>query len=191
MIRINLLPARLAKRKESIRQQASVAGLSTVLLFIVLGLFYFSIVWKISDLNTAIATEEKNIATFDKEIGELQNIENEKKVILQKLSIVRQLEIDKRRHLKIVNDIANAVPEKVWIESLKESGQVVTIMGFAGGDDLVADFMKSLEKNLVSWKVELEVVNQVEKEKTKLAGFTIRLEAIPKVQVPASVKPKA
>lgn len=189
MIRINLLPVRLAKKKESIRQQASVAGMSIVLLFIVLGVFYFSITKRIAELNASISVEEKNIAQFDKEIGELKNVESEKKAILEKLNIVKQLEIDKRRHLKIFSDITAAMPEKLWIDSLKDSGQTVTLIGFAGADDIVADFMRQLEKTLVSWKVELEVINQVEKEKIKLAGFTIRLET-PKGPPPAA-KPKA
>ena len=47
----------------------------------------------------------------------------------------------------------------------------------AGVDDRVAFFRRQFKKTLFSWKVELEVINQVEKEKIKLAGFTIRLEA--------------
>ncbi len=176
MIRINLLPVRVAKKKESIRQQASVAGLSVVLLLLVLGIVYFSITKKVKEINEAIKTEERNIAQLDKEIGELKNIENEKKVILEKLNIVRQLEVNKRRHIKMLYDIAVAMPERVWIEVLKETGQTVTITGFAASDDVVADFMRSLKGILGAWNVELEIVEQKEKEKMKLAGFTIRLE---------------
>jgi len=176
MIRINLLPVRVAKKKESIRQQASVAGLSVVLLLLVLGIVYFSITKKVREINEAIKTEERNIAQLDKEIGELKNIENEKKVIMEKLNIVRQLEVNKRRHIKMLYDIAVAMPERVWIEALKEAGQTVTITGFAASDDVVADFMRSLKAILGAWNVELEIVEQKEKEKIKLAGFTIRLE---------------
>ena len=176
MIRINLLPVRVAKKKESIRQQASVAGLSVVLLLLVLGIVYFSITKKVREINEAIKTEERNIAQLDKEIGELKNIENEKKVIMEKLNIVRQLEVNKRRHIKMLYDIAVAMPERVWIEALKEAGQTVTITGFAASDDVVADFMRSLKGILGAWNVELEIVEQKEKEKMKLAGFTIRLE---------------
>ena len=176
MIRINLLPVRVTKKKESIRQQASVTGLSVVVLLLVLGMVYFSINKKVKEINEAIKTEEKNIAQLDKEIGELKNIENEKKVILEKLNIVRQLEVNKRRHIKMLYDIAVAMPERVWIEALKEAGQTVTITGFAASDDVVADFMRSLKGILGAWNVELEIVEQKEKEKMKLAGFTIRLE---------------
>src|SRR3990172_6090487 len=166
MIRINLLPVRVAKKKESIRQQASVVGLSVVLLLLVLGIVYFSINKKVKEINESIKTEEKNIAQLDKE----------KKVILEKLNIVRQLEVNKRRHIKMLYDIAVAMPERVWIETLKEAGQTVTITGFAASDDVVADFMRSLKGILGAWNVELEIVEQKEKEKMKLAGFTIRLE---------------
>ncbi|MBI3753026.1 MAG: PilN domain-containing protein [Deltaproteobacteria bacterium] len=178
MIRINLLPIRAAKKKESIRQQLSIAGLSIVLLLIILGVLYFSVTKKIGELKGSIAAEEKTIAQLDKEIGELKNIEAEKKVVLDKLNIVKQLEVNKRRHLKMFVDIAGSIPEKLWIDSLKESGKTIAITGFAAADDIVADFMRRLEKGLPGWKVELEVVSQVEKEKIKLAGFTIRLEGL-------------
>lgn len=190
MIRINLLPIRAAKKKESIRQQASIAGLSIALLVIILGIFYFSITKTINDLRESISNEEKESARLDKVIGELKNVEAEKKVVLEKLNIVKQLEVNRRTHLKILSDIAGAVPEKVWIETLKDSGQTVVITGFAAADDIVADFMKALEKTLVSWKVELEVVQQAEKEKIKLAGFTIRLEKPKETPPQPLTKPK-
>lgn len=178
MIRINLLPVRLAKKKESIRQQLSIAGLSLVLLLVILGILYFSVTTKIAALKDSIAAEQKTIAQLDKEIGELKNIEAEKKMVLDKLNIVKQLEVNKRRHLKMIYEIAGATPEKLWVDSLKDSGHTVIIAGFAGSDDIVADFMRRLEKGFSSGKVELEVVSQVEKDKIKLAGFTIRLEGL-------------
>jgi type IV pilus assembly protein PilN len=178
MIRINLLPVRLAKKKESIRQQFSIAGLSLVLLLVILGILYFSVTTKIAALKDSIAAEQKTITQLDKEIGELKNIEAEKKMVLDKLNIVKQLEVNKRRHLKMIYEIVGATPEKLWVDSLKDSGHTVIITGFAGGDDIVADFMRRLEKSFSSGKVELEVVSQVEKDKAKLAGFTIRLEGL-------------
>lgn len=191
MIRINLLPVRAAKKKETIRQQASIAGLSVVALLLVLGFLYFSVTKKVAELNDSIVGEEKEITRLDKEIGELKNVEGEKKVILDKLNIVKQLEVNKKQHLKLFADIAGSMPEKLWIDSLKDAGQNITIMGFAAGDEVVAEFMRRLEKTLAPWKVELEVVNQVEKEKQKLAGFTIKLERPKEAAPPASTKPKA
>lgn len=191
MIKINLLPVRAAKKKETIRQQASVAGLSVVALLLVLGFLYFSVTKKVAELNASMAGEGKEITRLDKEIGELKNVESEKKIILDKLNIVKQLEVNKRQHLKLFADIAGSIPEKLWIDSLKEAGQNITITGFAAGDEVVAEFMRRLEKTLAPWKVELEVVNQVEKEKQKLAGFTIKLERPKETAPPASTKPKA
>ncbi len=176
MIRINLLPIRAEKKRETLRRQLSVAGLSVVLLSLILWGIYFSATNKIAQLNNSIAAEENKSAQLDKEIGELKNIENERKVVLEKLNIVKQLDVNRKWHLKMFSDITGAMPEKVWIDSLKETGQTVAITGFAASDDVVADFMRSLEKTLAGWKVELEVVSQVLRENQKLAGFTIRLE---------------
>src|SRR3989338_4332803 len=150
MIRINLLPVRAAKKKESLRQQASVAGLSIVLLVLILGVFYFSIYKKVTNLKESIAKSEQENARLDKELGELKNIEAEKKVVLEKLNIVKQLEVNKRRHINIISDISRAVPGRVWIDSFKETEQTVVVAGFAASDDIVADFMRQLEKNLPS-----------------------------------------
>ncbi len=193
MIKINLLPVRQAKKKESIRQQITIAALGSVLLFIILGVLYASILVSVSGLNDAIINEEKEVVRLDKEIGELKNLEAERKVVLDKLNIVKQLEINKRQHLKLFADIAGSVPDRLWIDSLKDAGPEVVISGFASGDEVVADFMRMLEKNLAAWKIELEVVNQVEKESQKLAGFTIKLERPKEKEAApqAAPKPKA
>ena len=109
------------------------------------------------------------------------------------MNIVKQLEINKRQHLKLFADIAGSVPDRLWIDSLKDVGPEVVISGFASGDEVVADFMRMLEKNLAAWKIELEVVNQVEKESQKLAGFTIKLERPKEKEAApqAAAKPKA
>ncbi|MBI5234709.1 MAG: PilN domain-containing protein [Deltaproteobacteria bacterium] len=176
MIKINLLPVRQAKKKESMRRQIAVAALGSVLLFMILGVSYASILVSVSGLKDVITNEEKEVVRLDKEIGELKNLEAERKVVLDKLNIVKQLEINKRQHLKLFADIAGSVPDRLWLDSLKDVGPEVVIIGFASGDDVVAEFMRALEKNLASWKIELEVVNQVEKESRKLSSFTIKLE---------------
>ena len=68
MIKINLLPVRQAKKKESIRQQITIAALGSVLLFIVLGVLYASILVSVSGLKDSIANEEKEVVRLDKEI---------------------------------------------------------------------------------------------------------------------------
>lgn len=176
MIRINLLPVRGEKKKESIRQQLSIAGLTILLLCLILGIVYFSINRKIAEFKDAISSEEKNIAILDKEIGELKNIEIEKKIVLEKLNIVKQLDVNRRVHLNLITDVTNALPEKVWIDSIKDMGRTVNITGFAIEEDLVADFMRGLERILSLWKIELEIAQQVDKSGVKLSGFTIRLE---------------
>lgn len=193
MIKINLLPVRQAKKKESIRQQITVVALGSVLMFIVMAVVYASILVSVSGLKDSIANEEKEVVRLDKEIGELKNLEAERKVVLDKLNIVKQLEVNKRLHLKLFADIAGSVPDRLWVDSLKDVGPEVIISGFASGDEVVADFMRRLEKNLAAWRIELEVVNQVEKEAQKLAGFTIKLERPKEKEVApqSTAKPKA
>ena len=58
MIKINLLPVRAAKKKETLRQQISVAVMSLVLVLIVIGYFHFRIVKNIAEFTAKIASTE-------------------------------------------------------------------------------------------------------------------------------------
>lgn len=176
MIKINLLPVRLAKKKETARRQISIASLLTVFLMILMGGFYLSKASEIRKLKADIDSSNQELERLKKEIGELSRLKEEKKVIEEKLNIVRQLEKNKTGPVRLLDDIVKAIPEKVWLESLKDSDTTTIMTGFAISEEMIAEFMRGLERSPNLSRVVLEISQKTDKGGIKLKGFTIRLE---------------
>lgn len=178
MIRINLLPIRAAKKKESIRFQLTVAGLVTCLVIILVMGFYFTVRSEANSLREGIRSGNEEMEELKKKIGELSRIKEQKRIVEEKLAIVRNLEAGRTGPSKLFQMVSDSIPEKAWLASLKDEGFVITLKGFAATDEVVADFMRGLEKHKELGAVELEVAQRgIERETgAELVNFTIRLE---------------
>src|SRR3989337_3156185 len=91
MIRINLLPVRAAKKKESIRCQMTVAGLIIVMALIILAGVFIKLKSDVSELKDNIAAGEKELKELQVKVGELAKLKDEKRGVQGQLAVVRQL----------------------------------------------------------------------------------------------------
>jgi type IV pilus assembly protein PilN len=177
MIRINLLPVRAAKKKESARFQLTVAGLITFFV-IALGVsFYLILSSEVKALKVDIANGEAELKELQKKIGELARIKEQKRIVESKLQVVKKLDADRRGPVSLFTKISEAVPSKAWLNSLVETGSVITLKGFAATEDDVSMFLRGLEDKKLG-RVELVVAQRGKKKLAgrDLVGFTIRLE---------------
>lgn len=178
MIRINLLPVRAAKKKESIRFQLTVAGLITFFVVALIGIIYMTVSSEVSGLRHDLASGEEELKELKKKIGELSRIKEQKRIVEDKLGIIKKLEADRTGPVDLFAKISEAIPERAWLDYLKDEGNLVVLKGMAITDDTVADFMRGLEKFEELGRVELEVARRgKDKESGRdVVVFSIRLE---------------
>lgn len=178
MIRINLLPVRAAKKKESLRFQLTVAGLVTFLVFVVMMAVYISKRSEASNLDEDLSRGNIELEELKKKIGELDKIKEQKRIVEEKLNVIRSLEAAKTGPVNLFARVGGAIPATAWLSSIKDEGAMVVLKGFAADDEVVADFMRGLQKHKELGSVELEVAQRtIEKETgSDVVGFTIRLE---------------
>ncbi|MFQ5329267.1 MAG: PilN domain-containing protein [Thermodesulfobacteriota bacterium] len=175
MIKINLLPVRAARKKEAIRQQMSVAGLTVVLLLIILGGVHWNTVSRLSAINADISRSEDEFRRLKKKVGELSRLKEQKKLVIEKLKVVNELENKRTGPVKLFQYVSEAMPKQVWIKKLRETAKVTTLKGYAASEEVVADFMRRLEKFPELGKVKLDIVKKGKKGHMELYSFTIRL----------------
>jgi type IV pilus assembly protein PilN len=177
MIRINLLPVRAAKKKESIRFQLTVAGLVTFLVVAVSMAAYLVVRSEASSLKGQIASGQQELEQLKKKIGELSKIKEQKRVVEEKLNIITELEAKKTGPVKLFQRVSAAMPDKAWIRTLREDGSLIAIDGFAADDEIVADAMRGLERAGLG-TVELDVAQRVVEKETgvEVVSFVIRVE---------------
>lgn len=178
MIRINLLPVRAARKKESVRFQLTVAALITFFVFSLSLAGYFTLRGEASSLSEDITRGNQELEELKRKIGELSKIKEQKRIVEEKLHVIDNLKAAKTGPVKLFKNLSDAVPERAWLQSMKDDGKLVVLQGFASDDETVAEFMRRLQKVGELGAVELEVAQRaMEKETgTDLVSFTIRLE---------------
>jgi type IV pilus assembly protein PilN len=160
MIRINLLPLRVSRKKETIRQQVSILILSVVGVLVVGLSLYGLLIVKISAANTQIETSENEIKALKAKIGAIDNIKKLQAEVKKKLDVLNQLRHEKSGPASRLAALSDAVPEKLWLTKYAESAGSVSVSGFALNEELIAIFMKNLQASNAFANVELQVSEQ-------------------------------
>jgi type IV pilus assembly protein PilN len=171
MIRINLLPFRVARKKENIRREISIYFLTLVFLVLVMAYLQMSSNSRLAALKTEEESARKELVLYENNNRVANQIKGKIKETQDRLALIRDLEQKKGGPLKLLTEIALAVPEdRLWLQSLVESGGIITINGTAMDNDTVALFMTNLEK--------MKSITSVDLKGTQLQDFpTYKMKA--------------
>jgi len=157
MIRINLLPFRLARKKENIRRQVSVFFLSILLIGVALIWFTLSIDAKINETKGRIASVQSEIRLYKEKANRVTAIKKKLKLLEDKLKIVASLKTKKNEQQILLEEMADRlVKTRMWIESLTANETTVVVTGVAYDNPTIADFMRNLERSSLFSFVDLK-----------------------------------
>jgi type IV pilus assembly protein PilN len=147
MIRINLLPIRQTRKRETVQQQ--LLAFAGVLILVI----FACVAWWSWASNEAekkretITKKRQELAQLDKIIGEVNEFTTKKKELEDKLKVIQQLKKGKTGPVRALDDLATEIPKRVWVLSLTEAGGEVTLRGEAIDHEDVSAFMKALQKS--------------------------------------------
>jgi len=123
MIRINLLPVRAAKKKETFMNQIYVGVLVLALTFAGVGFQAFSQKGKISRLRSDIGAREKELKDLKEVVEKVEEFEAKKEVLQQKIDLITDLEQGREHFIQIVDVISQAIPGGAWVSSVSFKGK--------------------------------------------------------------------
>lgn len=173
MIRINLLPVRAAQKKEKLRSQISVLVLSLIFVCIVCGAEYFRMSAKIGDKKEEVKTVQTEINQLKKKIGEVSRYKKLQGDLKKKLDILQVLKENKSGPVHTLDELSLALPDKLWIESFSVNGGQVKLAGYCFSENMVAEFMRNMEKSEYYKNIELNVTQQATVNGVKLQKFSL------------------
>jgi len=145
MIKINLLPVRAAKKREFGRQQIVLFVLLLALAGIGNFLWYNRVDNELAGLDRQIATTKAEIAQLEKTIGEVKSIKDDKKALEDKLKILDTLKKGRTGPVKVMDELATIIPQKVWLTDYTENNGGVTMNGSAASYEDLSTFSKKLK----------------------------------------------
>ena len=195
MIRINLLPFRAARKKENIRRQLMVYGLSVVLLLSIMGYTFFYLTSTLNGLKEDEKRIQDELKTYEQTIKRIAELEKKIKEIRAKLEVIRELEKNKTGPVHLLDELALAVPkEKLWLSSMKETKGSLTLTGTAMDNETVALFMTNLEQSDYISGVELQSakLREIKEYKLNVSDFVLDCKTYAfkeKAAPPAAKKP--
>ena len=181
MIRINLLPVKAAQKKEKLKGQLVVALAAVVVALALCCMAYLQLTSWVEEARGNVDAKKQEIARLTKIIGEVNDYKKRQEGLRAKLDVLDKLDKSRRGPVMILDELYKALPDKLWLDSFKESGGTINLAGVATNEETVAVFMRNLEVSPQFEKVSLGSVKQAVKEGVKLHNFTLvcSLEALP------------
>ena len=189
MIRINLLPVRAAKKKETALQQIVIlAGSVVLVLVVVLGIWLIRL-GQISGVKKDIVAANAKVNELKQKIGKLDEIRRLKDEVGKKLNVLNQLRKNRTGPVNRLAALSDITPDQLWIEKYKEAGTDIKISGVAFNEELIAQFIRAIEASPEFERVDLVVSEQKEVSGTKLKRFDLNFKVeMPKAQ--QDIQPK-
>jgi len=147
MAKINLLPWREELRKEKQIDFLIFLGIGTIFSVIVMALVHFSIQGLIDTQNDRNKFLQKEISVLDKKIKEIKALEKVKSELLSRMEVIQRLQSSRPEIVHLFEQLAETVPEGVYLTSFSQSGKKLSIAGTAQSNTRVSAYMRSLEKS--------------------------------------------
>lgn len=144
MIRINLLPHREERRKQ--RKQAFVAlmlasAVVGALIVAAVGGYFASRLANQETRNQYIKAEN---ARLDVQIKEVATLRQEIEALKARQQAVEDLQSDRNQPVYLLDELAQQVPEGVYLKAFQQNGQRVKLNGYAQSNERVSGLLRNL-----------------------------------------------
>ncbi len=180
MIRINLLPFRAARKRENIKRQVTIYGLCVLLLLVAMAYTFLDLNSRLSNAKAQEARLNSELAKYEKDIARINELKKQISLIETKLDVIEKLEQGKQGPVRLLDELANAVPnKKLWLSSLAESKGSLTLRGLARDNETVAEFMVNLENSAYISTVDLQSTQSTVVQGVNLSDFSLQCKIDP------------
>jgi type IV pilus assembly protein PilN len=177
MVEVNLLPHREARRAADIRETVAVLGLGLVL---VTGGVYFLQSNAKSDLAQAkasVAQLQADIERYKPQQALIAKFKTRKQHLQDKLDVIASLEKARNGPVRVLDEIATRVPNRLWLTEIATKGNEIRLKGKSLDTGVVADFLRSLNDSPYFKNVDLEKTEGGEIVKgVRLVNFELRAD---------------
>ena len=175
MIRINLLPHREEKRKARRQQFYALSGLVAVLA----GMIWFA---GFSYINSQVDRQieknaflKKEVAALDKQIDEIKKLKEQTEALLARKQVIESLQANRSETVHLFNELARQLPAGVYLRSIKQDKQKITLVGHAQSNARVSTLMHNLDESPVLERPELIEIKAVQAGKRRMNEFSLNI----------------
>ena len=184
MILINLLPHREAARKrrrEAFFVSLAVSGLAGGIIAGAVFLWYAA---QVNAQQSRNATLQNEIKRLEGQIKDIATLQEEIAALRARQQAVEDLQSDRNLPVHMLNELVRLLPDGVYINSLKQEGQVITIVGVAQSNERVSELLRNFTSGS-PWLAKTELVEIVAgnlnlgpRDSRRVSNFTMKVRLL-------------
>ena len=182
MILINLLPHREAARK--LRRDIFNVSLAAAFVvgLLISGAIYLWFQARISDQQSQNRLLQSEIKRLEGQIKDIATLESEIAGLRARQQAVEDLQSDRNVPVHLMTELAKQLPDGVYIASMRQENQNVTLQGVAQSNERVSELLRNLAKN-TPWFSRPELIEIVAssvslspRDVKRVSNFTMRVQ---------------
>lgn len=174
MLKINLLPIRQLQKHARARNEIfGFAAIFILFLFILAGVAMLQIS-KAGALQAETTRLNQEKQTYDKILAEIKKLAADKKELENKISIIKQLKKESSLTVHVLDEVSRRLDStRMWLTSLDQQGNSLSLTGIALDNKTIAEFMDSLDASPF-----ISAVNLSDSSLSKVAGQDLKAFAL-------------
>ncbi|MGB9092847.1 MAG: PilN domain-containing protein [Gallionella sp.] len=145
MIRINLLPHRAEKRRARQIQFIALSVISVVIGAVLVLTVQFAIDAQISYQERRNTYLKQETAVLDKQIAQIRKLREQTQALLARKNVVENLQSTRSDVVHLLDQMLRILPDGVYLNSLKQTGNKIYLVGYAQSNARVSTLMRAIE----------------------------------------------
>jgi type IV pilus assembly protein PilN len=183
VILINLLPHREAARKRRREAFYATLGVSAVMGGVIAGAIFLWYAAQISNQQSKNLVLQTEIKRLEAQIKDIATLQEEIAALRARQQAVEDLQADRNLPVHLLNELVRQLPDGVYVTSVKQENQIVSIQGVAQSNERVSELLRNLGNNS-PWLTKPELVEIVAasvalgKEQRRVANFQMKVKLL-------------
>ena len=162
MAKINLLPWRAERRREREREFFMMLGAAALAAVAVVAIWWYVMDWQLANQDDRNFYLKEQIKILDGQLAEIKELDKTKSKLLARKQIIEQLQASRSQMVHLFDELVKTIPDSVRLDSLKQTGDILTLQGVAQSNASVANYMRNLDSS--RWLTRSDLI------KTEVAG---------------------
>ena len=149
MAKINLLPWRQELKKQRQQECLTINAAVAITAAAIVMFFHIIVSGQLSDQEERKAFIQSEIATLDGQIKQIDELQTRKDELLARMKVIQDLQGRRPVIVRVFDEVARTVPEKVYLASFQRTGDTFAVEGFAESNTQVSGLLRNL--NASTW----------------------------------------
>jgi type IV pilus assembly protein PilN len=182
VILINLLPHREAARKRRKEAFFVTLGASAILGGLICGAVFVWYKAQISTQQSKNAFLQTEIKKLEAQIKDVATLQAEIAALRARQQAVENLQSDRNMPVHLLNELVKQLPDGVYVNSMKQEGTTVSLLGVAQSNERVSELLRNLSNNS-AWLTKPELIEIVAasvsltaRDQRRVSNFSIKVQ---------------